>query len=261
MIFNRLGTLPRSLAELARQDYVKPWNLMLWNNNYSERQFVDEIVSKYRSMINVEVIHSERNHHCVARQSLAAIAQGDLVLLMDDDIRPSPEYISHFVSTYKRLATSEETPVAICACGHRFSQETEGASARQVWEKRQGLLFFDQTHEETTVHFMHANNCMMRRELLLQVAAYPFPRAEYRLVDDYWMSYVLSKYAGARTVKIEAGAVFEFAADAFDPRIAMFNRSDVHAARLKLFDYLTERGWPRHERGSGHIFQPLGSSL
>src|SRR5579871_4487422 len=89
MLFRRLGTLARSLADLARQDYRGPWQLMLWNNNYPERDFVDEVVSSYRTRIDVEIVHSERNHHCVARQSLAAIAQGELIVMIDDDILPA----------------------------------------------------------------------------------------------------------------------------------------------------------------------------
>jgi hypothetical protein len=244
MLFRRIATLERSLLDLARQDYHGQWHLMLWNNNYAERGNVDRIVSKCRKNIDVEVVHSERNHHCVARQSLAAIARGELVMMVDDDIILNAGYLSHFVASYLRLSREGARPVAICACGHRFTREIEGASAEDVWERRRGLQFFDPRAPECDVHFLHANNCMMSRELLLKVAACPPPESDFGLVDDYWMSYVLSSFLDTRTVKIAAASSFEFAPDAFDPRVAMFNRRDVHEARLRLFTYLSQRHWP-----------------
>ena len=244
MLFQRLASLPRSLADLARQDYRGGWQLLLWNNNYSERAYVDDVVARYRSQIDIEVVHSSRNHHCVARQALATIARGELVMMIDDDIVPTASYLSHFVAAHRRLSMTSTRPVAICACGHRFTAEISGASASDVWERRRGLEFLGREHGEGDVHFMHANNCMMPRDLLLRVAASPPPDADYGLVDDYWMSYVLSAVLAARTIKVEAASVFDFADDAFDPSVAMFNRRDVHGARLKLFDELSRRGWP-----------------
>lgn len=248
MLFGRLATLPRSLADLASQDYRGRWQLLLWNNNYSERSYVDDAVAQYQAQIDIQVVHSWRNHYCVARQALAVIAEGELAMMIDDDIIPSPGYLSYFVAAYRRLAVASTRPVAICACGHRFTAAIAGASAHDVWEKRQGLQFLDREHPETDVHFMHANNCMMPRDLLLKVAASPPPDLDYGLVDDYWMSYVLSSVLETRTIKIDAAPVFDFANDAFEPGVAMFNRRDVHQARLKLFGELSQRGWPTVER-------------
>ena len=53
------------------------------------------------------------------------------------------------------------------------------------------------------VHFLHADSCLIPRSLLLAIAAHPLPSPDYVLVDDYWMSFVLSHHLQVPLWKIK----------------------------------------------------------
>src|SRR5262249_13687216 len=108
-----------------------------------------------------------------------------------------------------------------------------------------GNEFFDQSALETEIDFAHSNNFLIARRLLLEAAALPIPDPEFGLVDDYWLSYALSRHLNATLIKIQASDAFCFSETAFDASVAMFFRRDVRAARLRFFDYHARQGWPR----------------
>ena len=53
------------------------------------------------------------------------------------------------------------------------------------------------------VHFLHADSCLIPRSLLLEVASYALPSPDYILIDDYWMSFVLSHHLRVPLWKIK----------------------------------------------------------
>ena len=195
MLFGRIEELHPQLERWCAQTYCGQWELIFWNNQYSRAVEIDSIIALFRNRLNIKVIHSDHNYHCMARMAVAALANGELVFMVDDDVIPQPSYLTTFVSTYDQVAsTRENANFAICACGHQFGREATGASASEVWEDRQGLQFLDQTAPSIEVDFAHGNNFMISRGLFLQASAFKMPHLQFGLVDDYWLSYVLSHF-------------------------------------------------------------------
>jgi hypothetical protein len=68
---------------------------------------------------------------------------------------------------------------------------------------------------------------------------------EYVLVDDYWLSYVLSARLGATCRKIRAPDIFTFTDCADDPEIALYHDRRVHEQRVRLYVEHMLAGWPK----------------
>ena len=66
-----------------------------------------------------------------------------------------------------------------------------------------GLLHSQVVAWSPQVHFLHADSCLIPRSLLLEVASYPLPSPDYILIDDYWMSFVLSHHLKVPLWKIK----------------------------------------------------------
>lgn len=245
MLYGRIDELLNQLERLCTQDYAGTWDIILWNNDFSKVDEINTIVAPFYSRLKMRVVHSAHNYHCMARTAVAALAECELVLMMDDDVIPERTYLSEFASAYERVANQRgDLNFALCACGHRFGPSAAGAPASMVWEQRQGLQFLDQTAAESDVDFAHGNNFLIARTLFLQAAARPMPNAQFGLVDDYWFSYVLCHHLHCTLVKISLPDAFVFSDSAFEPARAMFYRKDVHAARLAFFAYHVQCGWP-----------------
>lgn len=243
--FSRVAELDSLIGKLCDQSFDGSWQTVIWNNNHCVARQVNEIVQKHSARGSIELIQSTYNYHCIVRMALSVLARGRLLLFCDDDVVPERDYLKAFVERYHALIKDRSDVLGICACGHRFDIEVVGkATAEQVWEERRGLHFFDQDYPEIDVHFMHANNFLVSREVMLRLCSIPIPDPRFELVDDYWMSFVLSRYFGGSIVKAQLGNVFRFSESAFDPVHAMFNRPDVHQARLAFFDYHCGKGWP-----------------
>jgi perosamine synthetase len=249
--YRRLFNIPEILRRLADQDFDGTYKLILWNNNYTERDKIDEIVSHSDAPYPIEVIHSHKNYYCVVRPAMANLANSTYVLICDDDVKPNRNYISSFVGSYASLCRKYRGEVVVCARGHRFLRKGfHDLQAQQVWEQKRNLLFFDEAANETEVHFVHADNCMIPTELLQRAAAIPYDTPDFILVDDYWLSFVLSKYLQAKLVKLKLDSAFSFSDSADDPAIALFHNPDVHRVRLQFFSYHQQLQWPFEKMSS-----------
>lgn len=242
--YNRVNGLLRLIERLQRQQYSGSWQIILWNNNKEFAPSIDTIVNTVYKSIPIEVIHSSSNYHCVVRMAAATLARGRLIMFCDDDIIPESTYLETFTTRFAELERLGE--VAICGRGHHFSLASfPQSTARSVWEERKGVARFDPKDPEMPIHYMHASSLLLTRNLMLRVSALPYPEERYKLVDDYWMSFVLSHLFRVRTIKIEAANAYTFSESSDDPRIAMYRRRDVHEAKLAFFDYHMQRGWPQ----------------
>ena len=193
----------------------------------------------------IDVFHSSRNQYCVVRFAAASLATGRLILFCDDDVMPGPDYVASFVERYRAISAQSPCPVAICGCGHRFDPVAIAkAEAADVWDLRAGLSFFDQDAAECDVHFMHANSLMVARELVLAAACQPMPDPSIRLVDDYWLSFVLSHHLDTRLIKIRIADQMRFIESAYDPEIAMHLQPAIREARFHMYRHHRLNGWP-----------------
>jgi hypothetical protein len=65
------------------------------------------------------------------------------------------------------------------------------------------------------------------------------------LIDDYWLSFVLSAHLGASCRKIQAPDIFRFTACADDPSIALYHNPRVHEQRVRFYVEHMLAGWPK----------------
>ena len=243
--FARVHALPALLEALAAQRFAGEIDCIVWNNNMRDAGIVDHVLSQAPASLTVQAIHSSRNHYCLVRLAAAVLAIGELVLFCDDDVVPGPGYVARLVDRFSALSSDTSFPVAVSACGHRFDPDLVGqASAEDVWDSRVGLHFYDEHATQVDLHFMHANSMLLSRETLLRIAARPIPDPVFHLVDDYWISFVLSHEMGARLVKVPMGDQMRFTESAYDPAVALHLRPEVRKARLRMFDFHRRLGWP-----------------
>lgn len=242
--YARVHALPALFRALAQQRFEGSWNCILWNNNRSAAASLDRIVADVRGLA-IDVFHANRNQFCTVRFAAAGLATGRLILLCDDDVVPGPDFVATFVRKYEHLRSRSSAPLALCACGHRFDRGVVAkAGPVEVWDERRGLSFFDQYAPERMVHFMHANSLLLARELLLDAAAVPMPDPALRLVDDYWMSFVLSHHLKARLLKIRLADSMRFTDSAYDGAVAMHLQPAVREAKLLMYQHHQRCGWP-----------------
>jgi hypothetical protein len=69
-------------------------------------------------------------------------------------------------------------------------------------------------------------------------------RYEYSLVDDYWLSYILSSQLNTPVWKIKADQALRMTECSEDPGIALFHNPLVNEQRVNFYIHHTRRGWP-----------------
>ena len=79
-------------------------------------------------------------------------------------------------------------------------------------------------------------------EVLFEFAA---EDPEVDLVDDYWLSFVLSHYLGVRLIKIKADHALRVTPSADNKDVAMFHNPEVHNERVRFYVRHMRAGWPR----------------
>jgi len=94
------------------------------------------------------------------------------------------------------------------------------------------------------IHFLHADNCLIPRNILLEIAAYELPSPDFILVDDYWMSFVLSHHLKVPIWKIEGKDLFTSTPCSEDKSIALFYNPEVEEQRVNFYVYHMRQGWP-----------------
>ena len=132
-----------------------------------------------------------------------------------------------------------------------------------LFQKNSGIFFFCRSHLHHRiclnvikfllfqVHFLHADTCLFPKHLLTKVAEYPLPSYDTILVDDYWLSYVLSHLLHVPIWKIQGTNLFRSTPCAEDSNIALFLNPKVREERIKFYIYHMRKGWPNSAIESG----------
>ena len=88
----------------------------------------------------------------------------------------------------------------------------------------------------TQIHFLHADNCLIPRSILLEISTYNLPSPDFILVDDYWMSFVISHHLKVPIWKIEGKDLFTSTPCAENKSIALFYNPEVEEQRVPRLD-------------------------
>ena len=70
------------------------------------------------------------------------------------------------------------------------------------------------------------------------------PSPDFILVDDYWMSFVLSHHLNVPLWKIYSNNAFEYTECAEDKSIALYYNKAVEEQRVNFYVYHMKEGWP-----------------
>ena len=239
--YRRTDTLPEVLERFARQDFDGLFEFVLWNNNAESAQEVDRIAARFDKDIDLRVIHSSANLMCRVRLAMPAIMRSDVLVVCDDDVLVEPCYLRELVAAHERHRDE-----VLCFRGHQFLPHVlDEDHPERVWMGGEFLVFRDQCAPEQLVHFMHACNCLIPSAILARIGAYPMGRLETTLVDDYWMSFVLSHHLDVPIRKLRGAHCFSFLPSADDPEIALFHNDAVAQERIRFYVSHMRQGWPK----------------
>jgi glycosyltransferase involved in cell wall biosynthesis len=239
--YKRVDHMETLLERMATQNFQGTYAVLVWNNNFEVRDELQAICDRFQGRLAFKVVHSTENFYCMIRMAMPALARSDLVLICDDDVLPTTSYISGFVAKY-----AEHGPDAvICARGHvfephRLDEENPGV----VWGTGKHMHFFDESHDDRKIHFAHADNFLIPQHLLRAALRYEMKPYDFALVDDYWLSFVLSHHLGIPIWKVRADHLFTFTKSADDPSVAMFHSRRVWEERINFYVHHMRAGWP-----------------
>jgi len=239
--YKRIECLHGLLERLSRQQFAHSFEIIIWNNQIGAQEEVAAIVASFSSILSIRVFHSSENMYCAVRFAAPALMRSDRLMICDDDVLPEPGYLQKFWDKHLEYGPNS----LICARGNTFLPHTLDANEPDIaWRDQKYIEFHDETAEDCNVHFFHADNCLISRALLSEAVQYQPDIPEYILVDDYWLSYVISHFCRAQVWKIKADDVLGFHLSADDARIAMFQNSLVREQKVNFYIYHMLRGWP-----------------
>ncbi len=239
--YKRVYNMDAILKGLSEQDFSGRFEVLIWNNNYDARQELDAFYEKYSPRMDIRLMHSTENFYCIIRLAMASLIQSEVILIIDDDVFPKPGYIRRFMEKRR-----EYGPEAVLCCrGHVFlPHELDEEEPHRFWSDYRHMRFFDESQDDRQVHFLHADNCLIPKSVMARAAGVPIEKRDYILVDDYWLSYVISGEFELPIWKIKADDVVDFSRCSDDPDIALFHNPKVNEQRINLYIDLIRRGWP-----------------
>jgi glycosyltransferase involved in cell wall biosynthesis len=253
--YKRVHQIGEILKRLCDQDYAGKFEILLWNNNSSTVDELNTLFSAFQDKLALRLIQSSENFYCSIRLALANLIRSPLMLVLDDDVLPNKSYISEFMRKHEEYGSE----AVLCCRGHVFLPHRLSEEHPELfWEEYEHLQFFDESIDDRQIHFMHADNCLIPKHLMLRASQYLPPSNEFMLVDDYWLSYVFSSILNIPIWKIRGDEIMEMTESSDDPTIALFHNSKVHEQRVRMYIEHMRRGWPDFEMSK--VYE-LGSDI
>ena len=244
--YKRVGEMVSILKGLCKQKYDGRFQLIIWNNNEEEQETVEVLSRCFIQPLNITLIQSSCNYYCAIRFAVKELMKSDLMLIIDDDIQPSPGYVQRFVDKYHQYGPR----ATICCRGHIFPEHSVNEENPHIeWELEQKqksnlFQFRDQSKPDCRVHFIHADNLLISKELLDEALQYELPRQEFIIVDDYWLSFVLSHHMGISLWRVKADDVMYMTESGDNPDIALYHQLLTRDHRIDFYVYHLRQGWP-----------------
>ena len=231
---------------LYRQSFAGTVQVIIWNNNEAREKVVRKICEPYlkgsSSTRSLELISSTSNHYCIIRACMLHLMCSDLLLICDDDIIPKESFIQFFVEAHNCHKND-----VLAVRGHRFlPHQLNHANPRAEWLDYEHLRFVGESQPEQSIHFLHADTCLIPLPALRDFVSIEMPDDGFVLVDDYWMSFVLSHYFNRNLRKLQCGEQehFERTADSDKVGLALYTRPEVQDAKIRMYIHHMVNGWP-----------------
>ena len=249
--YKRTNNLNKILhSVLYKQMFAGSIQVIVWNNNEAREKVVREICEPYlkrnSSSRCLELISSTVNHYCIIRACMLHLMHSDLLLICDDDVIPRQSFVQFFVNAH-----DQHKKDVLAVRGHKFlPHQLNHANPREEWENYQHVQFVDDDQPEQLVHFLHADTCLIPRDALQDFVTISLPDSGFMLVDDYWMSFVLSHYFNRNLRKLQCCKCehFKRTEDSDEPGLALYTLPEVEDARIRMYIHHMLKGWPFHHR-------------
>lgn len=240
-VFARLSGLREQLKRLASQHNPPEFEVILWNNRPENAGEVADVSRDFQHLFPIHIIDSSENIYCSMRMAVPAFARSDTLLFCDDDVLPEPTYLRRMYDAHQRLGPRS----AVCVRGHVIHEhDLDIDCPERAWVTEEHMSFFDQAAPECIVHFAHADNFIVSADVLREASTFPMTHPEYVLVDDYWLSYILSQRLGISIHKLLAPEILSFTPSADDANVALYHNPLVHEQRVRLYIEHMRAGWP-----------------
>ena len=116
------------------------------------------------------------------------IMRSEKLLICDDDVIPGHNFIQFFLNAHRKDPFD-----VLCARGNIFlPHKLPQNDCHEIWTNYDCVRFVDDFDDECFVHYVHACTCLIPKVALREVSSIEPPDESFWLVDDYWLSYVLS---------------------------------------------------------------------
>uniref|UniRef100_A0A914Q996 Glycosyltransferase 2-like domain-containing protein n=1 Tax=Panagrolaimus davidi TaxID=227884 RepID=A0A914Q996_9BILA len=248
--YKRTHNLSQILDSLINhQSSAYNFEIIIWNNNNSRRRTVEKIVESFKKSMNnnkiqIELISSSENHVCSVRFAISMLMQSEKLLICDDDIIPGPEYIDFFMKN-----NADHPRDVLCVRGNKFLPHImPEKNVHKIWTNYDAFEFLDDFQDECSIHYVHADACLIPKAALLEVSSTCPPDNDFMLIDDYWLSYVLAAKFDRNLRKLKLSEnVITRTKDSDQVGIAMYTRKDVANARTRMYIHHMINGWPKFE--------------
>lgn len=249
--YKRIHNMKGLFQRLVDQELEngQTFEVILWNNNFHAREELKQIAEPFVGSLNMKQIDSSENFYCIIRLAVVHLMRSNFMLICDDDVIPKPKFISRFLQKYDQYGGN----VVLGCRGHTFERHDLDEEEPQLcWEDYENLHFHSEEEDDTQVHFLHADTCLIPRHILLQSMKYDLPYPEVILVDDYWLSFVFSHHLGVNIWKIKGDDIVQQTDDANDQSVALCQNPAVHEQRIRFYIYHMRQGWPNSVIAPNH---------
>jgi glycosyltransferase involved in cell wall biosynthesis len=242
--YKRVYNLHNLLECFMKQDFKGTFEVIIWNNNSETQDEVAEIAKPFMEKLNIRLIQSTENYYCIIRLAVAKLVRSDYLLVCDDDIVPHDNFISTFVSKYEEYGPR----AALCCRGHIFGLHRMNLEQPdKFWNDPDDeyiKIYFDEKKPDRQIHYIHGSISFFPRQLLNEAGAYDLPSPETVLVDDYWLSFVLSHHLHVPLWKFQGDGIFHSTPCSEDKSIALYYNEKVENERVNFYIYHMKKGWP-----------------
>ena len=148
--YKRLHNMKRLFQCLVNQDLEsgQTFEVILWNNNYRDREKLRQIAQPFVRRLNMKQIDSSENFYCIIRLAVAHLMRSNFMLICDDDVIPKPKFVQRFLQKYDQYGDD----VVLCCRGHTFMQHNLNEEEPQLcWEEYENLRFHGEEEDDRQV--------------------------------------------------------------------------------------------------------------
>jgi glycosyltransferase involved in cell wall biosynthesis len=219
--YNRVDRLDRVLSALAVQTISAPFEVVVVSDGSTDG--TDEYLASDTPPIDVVVVSQTNAGPAVARNRGIEMANGELIVFIDDDLVPSPWMLA------EHLAAHESFGDDIVVIGPMLDPVDHQFSPWTSWEQRMLRKQYDAMERgdySATARQFYTGNASVRREHLLTAGCFD-PR--FRRMEDLELAYRLDDI-GLRWEFVPAASGWHYAERSYEAwrRIGNdYGRNDV----------------------------------